>query len=189
MIERVEDENREEKYRKVSDDVLKKISSFYQNHPDILRDVEPTEGRQTPVPEKKPKIPVEQVVRKQRENREQERRKQPSASKSDSKKPEQPRMGKLSRLPGSTLSIEFVLPQEEHGINWHSHREGSVVQVNVQNSDFGFAERLGMSRLKDYIFLLLQKELTCASLESSSARLFTDRFEDTFMALYRAGLG
>lgn len=192
-IERIEDETREEKYRKVLDDVLKKVNSFYQDHPDlrpdILHDAEPVnqdEGQPLTPPEPKPKIPIKDILHHEREKRERERR-EPPAEREAKQKDKMPR--KINRRPGNLFEIVCVNPEEEYGINWHSRRDNSVIEINAQNSDFSFAERLGMSKLRDYFFLLVQKELTCASLEPSSARLFNDRFEDTFMALYRAGIG
>ena len=201
LVNRNEEEHRDEKYRKISDEILKRIGSYYKDHPemrpDFIRDIDIIEeGAGEPAqPEKSPKkpryCPDPNVIRKEREryDRERNERSKTPGSTKTSQTGETTSVRKLSNRPGNIMHISYVVPEEEFGVSWHSRRVEATIEINVQNSDFGVAETLGTSKLRDYVTLLVQKEITCASLDGIRAKDWGDRFEDTFMQIYKAALG
>jgi hypothetical protein len=87
------------------------------------------------------------------------------------------------------LAIQLVHPDPDEPFNWRSRTTSEgVIQVNVVSNEFLEAERRGASELERFELLLLQKELTCASLPPLEARNFDRGFEGTFLHLWRSSL-
>src|SRR3989344_3662848 len=213
LVQQVESEGRTERYKRVSEDVLKKISAFYQENPDKIPDIlRASQGSKETLPGVAKNLKDEELaeedssltgpkklvadagmIHRQREKKTAEASGKQSGT-SGARRPSSPQptgeaAGKVSdgrkRITphkGNSLEIVYVVPDEESGMNWYSRRvQGATIEINVQNSYFGHIERMGMTKLREYVLLLVQKELTCASLEPTVAKIFNDRFEDTFL--------
>ena len=87
------------------------------------------------------------------------------------------------------LAIQVINPENEEGFLWHSRLSPQgIIQVNAMNTDFTEAERRGQTILFRYILLLLQKELTCASLAPMDNKIFNQSFEKTFLNFWKSSL-
>ena len=87
------------------------------------------------------------------------------------------------------LAIQVVNPEAEEGFAWHSRLTlQGIIQLNAMNNEFTESERRGQSILHRYMFLLVQKELTCASMTPHEAHVFNNGFEKTFLNFWKASL-
>ena len=177
--------DRDERLKRIAEAVLHRMQHFFSHHPHLLppnlKFLRLTEGvdeteteRVTRV--KKPRVPLPpHTLRKQREET---RRRKPE---------DKPRKRVLDVVSGMT--IQYVNPDPNEGFSWHSRiASPGVIQVNDQNNEFTAAERAGRTVLERYLTLLVQKELTCASLPPPEANAFDQGFEKLFLSFWRASL-
>lgn len=185
LIEGFEDQERESKYKRVSDAIMKKMADFFKINPSLFPDKlksfitrsggsESVVGSRVKVPVLRPKPTVPPtLIRDQVEKR----RRRGSA----------PRKKGRTIRPKEGIGLIYVVPDEASGFNWHSRTtpEG-LIEVNTANPDLIQADLLGVSKLTDYVAVLVENEFTCALLEPAAAKLFHDRFEDTFLRFWKA---
>jgi len=190
VIEHMEDEQRKEKYQHISGVVLKMVMELFKKEPHliplkfrrylserVLGDKN-SDGKKARKKRAKNKIGPD-VLRTQREKIEknQQTKEKTVVVDSGNKKSEE------------GFELRYVSPSEETGFMWHSKTAtDGIVEINSGHKDFRSAERLGTTRLTEYIFILFQKELTCGSLEDAASRIFCEHFEKEFLGFYRAAL-
>lgn len=198
LVEQLDQEGREERHKRIADQLLKKVRHYFEKHPNALpatmksflvgsgggiesanwtggsSTTKPTDPKvkkksETPKPEPLPK----DAFKKQRAK---------SAATGGTQKKPTPRILVLD----NGLGLNMVYPDAAEGFSWHSRTESGVIEINAANNEFLDAERRGQTKLSEYMFLLLQKELTCASLNPMDAQSFGRGFESSFMTFWRA---
>lgn len=196
IVSRIEDATKSERYEKITEQVTRKISELFRKHPnlkpDALKELEGAvfkESSQSTNIKLKPTEKVQKIVKKVADERtERKERKLQDKSKkpekianilSDEKKEET----KKNRL------CEIVLPRSDDRLDWHSRiTDENVIQINALHNDFTRAESLGMTKLTEYVGILVEKELTCMVLNPITAKAFSEQFENIFLAYWRANL-
>lgn len=202
LIQQFEASDRQEKLRKIAESVLKRSMQWLNKHPNLIppnfkalfsKRVNKVEGSDqgdtSPVAtpdlssihgstrKKKPLPPNALKVQRVQSSEE-------DKDKDKAKKPSKP---VLELRDG--LAIHIVNPENFEGFAWHSRMTSDgIIQMNAMNNLFTEAERRGQSVLTRYMLLLVQKELTCASLIPQEAVAFNNAFEKTFLTYWKASL-
>jgi len=188
IISLLEKEERKERYYEAGRRVLKQMRKFFKLHPSLLPDrlksfislSEKENSAEAIVSgrfsKKKPKrIPEEIIDIVKRPHRTLRR---PPQKKSPSQK----------GVHREKAFIIFVYPDENEGFNWHSRTADGCVEINTGNDDFRKAELAGLSKLVDYVALLVWKEFTCSYLSSAEAKIFSKDFEEIYMRFWESSL-
>jgi hypothetical protein len=198
LVEQLDQDGRAEKHRQIAERLVEKVLGYFRKHPSFLPPtmksfLPRTDGGEGGVvgpggfkktapptrkkPEPKPPLPPD-AFKKQRE--------QSKATGGTAKKKREPQIRDL----GEGLSLTFASPDaNEDGFLWHSRlSEEGLIQINNSNTEFLEAEKRGQTKLSEYLSVLLQKELTCASLNPLDARTFGNAFEKNFMVFWRVSL-
>jgi hypothetical protein len=192
IIDNLEEEGRLDKYRRVGELVLKRLARFFKVNPDIIPPklksfTEAIKGVMAEPQQSEVKIPLprRQIPKTLLSQQRKEANEKAKSPKSASPKREEPKTVE-SR---AGIALQFVLPRGEEEFNWHSRLtpEG-VIQINAGNTDFRKAEMLGITKLDDYVFILVLKEFTCASIGPIEGKTFNDAFERFFMKFWRVNL-
>lgn len=188
IVERIEEDKRKDKFRRVADTIVRIVNRHFQADPGLLppRFKSFINIRPEIEPEKKEERPKvdRTLLRRQRKLSEEEG--QPTQESQEAQK-----SGKKSVIrPREGLSLVFVVPDSESSFAWHSRLSPQgMVEVNCVNSDFLKAEMLGLTKLVDYVFMLVAKELVCGGSEPATAQIFGQHFEKDYMSFWRAILG
>lgn len=189
LVEQFEQSDREERLKRIAEGVLRKMKSFLNKHPDLLppglkaliikKAVEGPDPLKndiiTPPEKKRPRQPLPPDAFKR------QRRK----SKDKTPKPRKP----VVELRDG-LAIQIINPAADDELMYQHSRLTSrgVIQINGMHNDFTEAYKRGQSVCHRYMFLLVQKELTCASLSTHEGHVFRQAFEKTFLPFYKASL-
>lgn len=88
------------------------------------------------------------------------------------------------------LAIQIVNPAADDELIWQHSRLApqGVIQINGMHGDFTEAYKRGQSVCHRYMFLLVQKELTYASLSPHEGHVFNQAFEKIFLPFCKASL-
>lgn len=198
IVTQLDQEGREERHKRIADGLLKKVRNYFERHPHHLPPTiksfilkpKGSEEKGFAVPgsgnsdkTKKKEAATRPKLAKDAFKKQRQRNAEASASGNPSKKKE-PRVMVLDE----GLGLQMVYPDADEGFAWHSRTYTGLIQINTANNDFLDAERRGQTKLSEYMFLLLKKELTCSSLPPINAQIFGDAFEKSFMPLWRASL-
>jgi len=191
IIENFEEEGRLDKYRRIAESVLKKLTELFKHEPGIIPPklrsfIEVSTGGLTiksGVPGVKVSLP-KRAIPKTLLGDQKKRAKNGTAAKPVEKAKESKAI-----KPQEGIGLQFVLPGGDEDFRWCSRLspEG-IIQINAGNADFRKAEMLGVSKLDDYVLTLVLKEFTCASTGPVEARIFNDEFERVFMKFWRVKL-
>ena len=201
LVEQLDEEGRAERHKRIADALLKRVRSYFQKHtsylPPIMKsfiakledsgssDEATRLSGGFPKPEAKPKKKAEAPQPKPLEPNAFTKQRKKSAATGGAPKKREPRVVVLD----DGLGLEMYYPDaNEEGMLWHSRTTDGVIQINAANSEFLEAERRGQTKLSDYMFLMLNKELACASLNPTDAKTFGTAFEKSFMNFWRASL-
>jgi|TARA_B100002003_G_C14140243_1_gene548313 hypothetical protein len=201
MIEQFELADREERLRRVAEGVLRKIRSFLNKHPNLLPtslksvilrqeqeeepDVDGEGGRSKKTGQEK--HPKKRGERKPLDPNALER--QRDKSRAIKAGVVTPKRKKTIVETTEGLAIQLIHPDAEDGFNWRSRTTTKgVIQINIVSSEFLETERRGQTELSRLMLLLVQKELTCASLPIGECEAFDRAFEGTFLSLWRSSL-
>lgn len=189
LIEQFEQTGRQERLKKIAESVLKKMRQFLNKNPSLLPphlksrliksgaegqspEERDSETIVSPDPDRKKALPPDAFK---------QQRKKTLENKPKTKRPI------LDVRDG--LAIQVVNPEADEGFAWHSRlTEKGIIQLNAMNNEFTEAERRGQTVLHRYMFLLVQKELTCASMTPHEAHIFNSGFEKTFLSFWKASL-
>ncbi|MDP3899591.1 MAG: ATP-binding protein [bacterium] len=175
LVDQFEEEKREEKYKQITKSIHKKMSDLFKSNPNLIPDnlralVKRMNGitaQQAAKTKTIPKTLLNDQLKKSRQ-------------KSSETKSREKRTG--------NIGIDYVMPNAEEGLKWHSKFEEGCIKVNCFNDSFIQAERMGMTQLTNYVFLLVQKEFTCAVVRNDPNRSFSEIFEKVFMSYWGANL-
>ncbi len=187
LLDQFEQSDRKKVLKQIAESVLKRMQQFLNKNPNLLPpnlkaflakrrpgEVEEDEEDET-VSESEPHKPLPKDILKQQ-------RKKTREGTPPVKKP-------MVKLRGEGLAIQIVNPEAEEGFLWHSRlTTRGVIQLNAMNNEFTEAERRGKTVLHRYMSLLVQKELTCASLTPHESEIFNNGFEKTFLTFWKASL-
>lgn len=205
IIEQFEQADREERWKRIAEGVLKTMRSYFQKNPALvppslktmvfklsekLSDEDEMTGvgirkpGSNSIPPKKkterPPLPPD-ALKKQKGESEQKKR----TSGATTGKPK----GKVIDF-SEGLGIQFIHPDPEtDGFIWHSRTSNNgVIQINIVNNEFLEAEKRGQTVVSRYLMTLLHKELTCASLAPVDAQSFDAGFELMMEHFWRSSL-
>lgn len=186
LIDQFESAGRQERLKRIAESVLKKMRQFLNKNPNLLppnlksiliknsKDGGGSEGSETvtsPPPQKRTMPP--NVLKVQR--------------KKSTEGGAQPKKPLLELRDG--LAIHVVNPEADESFNWHSRlTPQGIIQINAMNNTFSEAERRGQTVLHRYMLVLVEKELTCASMPPPEARVFDQGFEKTFLNFWKASI-
>lgn len=193
-VDQFEQSDREERWKKIAADVIKKLKAFFRDHPKSippeLKTVVFGKGDQGVAgvglrqkKEKKNKVarsPLEKdALKEKKEEAERER--------ASGVKKAAPKSRVVEFADG--LGIVFFYPnEEEDGFLWHSRIEGGVIQVNVANPVFLEVEKRGQQAVAKYITHLLHIDLTAASLNPMNSAAFKAGSEQMLSNYYLSTL-
>jgi hypothetical protein len=192
IIENFEEEGRLDKYRRIAESVLKRLTELFKHEPSMipakLRSfIEASSGPavKSEIPQIKiplPRPPIPRTILQDQIREIKEEKTKPAGPREERKEPK-------TIKPKAGISLQFVLPGGEEEFNWRSRLspEG-IIQINAGNTDFRRAEMLGVNKLDDYVLLLVLKEFTCASTGPVEAKIFSDGFEGIFMKFWKVKL-
>ena len=187
IVERIEEDERKDKFRRVADTIVRIVNRHFQADPGLLPlqfksfiNIRPETELEKK--EEKPKVD-KTLLRRQRKFSEEE---------GQTQEPREPqKSGKKSVIrPREGLCLVFVVPDSESSFAWHLRLSPQgMVEVNCVNSDFLKAEMMGLTKLVDYVFMLVAKEFVCGGSEPATAQIFGEHFEKDYMSFWRAILG
>lgn len=195
IIEQFEQADREERWKRTAESVLKTVRGYFQKNPKLVPPTLKTMVfKLSDSPGKDVTVEVPGVgIRKPGASQEFPKKKSertplpPGALKEQKVRSEQKkRVPKLETTApkrkvvdfSEGLGIQFVEPDmETDGFLWHSRTKDGVVQINIVNNTFLEVERRGQTIMGRYFMALLHKELTCASLAPVEAQSFDSGFE------------
>lgn len=183
LISHFKESDREERLKKVLETALKKMKQFLDKHPNMM----PTRMKSLVSGDGDDDGEVSSISlgKKKRELSPDALKKQREYSRSNEKKPRRKPVAEAR----DGLGVQFVNPEAEEGFLWHSRlSKNGVIQINSMHRDFSEAELRGNTVTSRYVFLLMHKELTCASLGPQESLVFHNAFERTFMEYARVSL-
>jgi len=183
IVAQFKESDREGRLKKVLESAVKKMKQFLEKNPNLMPanmknlssggDESPEDVFSVSVGKKKRELSPD-ALKKQRE-----------VSRSGEKKPRNKPVAETR----DGLGVQFVNPEAEEGFLWHSRlSKGGIIQINSMHRDFSEAELRGNTVTSRYVFLLMHKELTCASLNPHEAQVFGNAFERTFLEYARVSL-